>query len=156
MTRPAHGPARAPRRSTGPEGTALSGTRVRYNKPILISNLVSGAFWLVLLAVLGPWALSLIGAAYVVAGSLFLAAVYGRRPARSQELLAWAVPWLAAVAVWAFIGIRISFENTPSQYLFALYLGFVIGTPCYVAWQALALAVRHFLAWRSGTSLQGQ
>ena len=47
----------------------------------------------------------------------------------------------------------ISFENAVSHYLSGLYVGLLIGNPCYLAWQVVALAVRHFIAWRSRRSL---
>lgn len=70
----------------------------RLDCPVLVGNLVSGALWLLLLALLGAWPLSLIGAAYVAAAGAFLARVYAREHlSRKQEALAWALPWLGAV-----------------------------------------------------------
>lgn len=131
--------------------------RIRLDRPILISNLVSGALWLSPLALSGGsdsfdgWPLFLIGAGYVVVGSLFLAAVYGREVVtRRHEAWAWITPWLAAIALWSLILIGMEFENNVSHYLGTLFIGVVIATPCYLVWQIMALAIRQFLAWRSG------
>jgi len=130
---------------TGPKGA-------RVDRPVLVGNLVSGAVWLSPLAFLSP-ILFLIGAIYVVAGSLFLAAVYARPVlTRKREVLAWVAPWLVAVALWAVLIGDTEFENTVSHYLMALSGGLLIATPCYLAWQTVALAVRQFLAWREGRS----
>lgn len=120
---------------------------------MLVSNLVSGGLWLLFPAAIGAWPLSVIGAVYVVASSLLLAAVYAR-DARSvsQEALAWGAPWLGAVALWATVIGGMEFENTASHYLVALSVGLLLGTLCYLAWQVLALAIRQFLAWRSTPS----
>ena len=83
-------------------------------------------------------------------GSVFLAAVY-RRDAftRRQEVLAWATPWLAAVAMWTLLVAGTDVENSVSGWFLSLLLGLCIGTLSYLAWQILALAVRQALAWRS-------
>ena len=124
------------------------------NRPLLVSNLISGAVWLLLAL---PWsgpALFLIGAAYVVAGSVFLGAVYAHeRLTVRQEALTWLAPWLVAVALWAGVTAAVEFENSVSHYLFGLYVGLIIATPCYVGWQIVALAVRRFMIWRSGQAL---
>jgi hypothetical protein len=110
------------------------------------STVVSGAVWLVLLASLGGWAFSLVGAAYVAVGSVFLAAVYGRGPLTvRQEALAWITSWLVAVALWTWVGAGI--EGGISSGLLTLWFGLLIGTGCYMAWQLLALAVRQLMAW---------
>jgi hypothetical protein len=130
-------------------------TRVQLDRRVLVGNLVSGALWLLLLA--GPWGavqgwgLFLVGTAYVAAGSVFLAATYGRDAlTRRHEALAWAAPWLAAVALWALVGAGIG--GGSSGWLLPLWFGLLIGTPCYLAWQIVALAVRQLLAWRSATA----
>ncbi len=67
---------------------------------------------------------------------------------------AWTAPWLAAVALWTDLVLGIDFEFAVSHYLFGLYVGLLIGTPCYLAWQIVALAVRQLMAWLAGrTSL---
>jgi hypothetical protein len=38
-------------------------------------------------------------------------------------------------------------ENSTSHWLLALFAGLTIGTPCYVAWQIVALAVRQLMNW---------
>jgi hypothetical protein len=126
--------------------------RARLDRPVLVGNLVSGTVWLCPLAYLSPLVF-LIGAVYVGAGSLFLAAVYARPTlSRRQEVLAWVAPWLVAVALWAVLIGGTEFETTGSHYLMALSVGLFIATPSYLAWQSVALAVRHFLAWRAGRS----
>jgi len=114
--------------------------------PVFVSNVVAGALFLVLLAFLA-WPLAVVGGCYVAAASLFLAWVYAR-PAltRRQEAAAWVAPWLAAVALWAWVLGGID-GGTSTWFLTALF-GLVVATPCYLAWQALALAVRQLLAWR--------
>lgn len=135
----------APDAVTAPTGLGL-------DRPVLISNLLAGAMCLAPLAILS-WPLLLIGGLYVVAGAVFLAAVYGRRPlTRRQELLAWLVPWLAAVALWSLLVGSIEFENNLSQYLFGMYAGVVVATPSYLVWQIVALAARQFMAWRASKS----
>ncbi|MBC9733855.1 hypothetical protein [Nocardioides marmotae] len=118
----------------------------RLDGPVLVGNLVAGACWLVVLSFLS-WPLALLGAVYVAGASVFLAAVYAR-PAltRRQEATAWVVPWLAAVALWTWVAAGI--EGGTSAWLLNAWFGLVIATPCYLAWQLLALAVRQLLAWR--------
>ena len=73
------------------------------------------------------------GAAYVATGSVFLAAVYARDAlTRRQEALAWTAPWLAAVALWVWIGAGIEGGGTGSDWALVL-LGVGIGTACYLA-----------------------
>jgi hypothetical protein len=127
--------------------------RVRLDRSVLVSNLASGVSWLLIPAAMGTWPLSVIGAVYIVAASLFLAMVYAREaPTAKQEALAWAAPWLGAVVVWATLIGAIEFENTASHYLAGLPAGLLLGTLCYLGWQVLALAIRQVLAWRSRTS----
>jgi O-antigen/teichoic acid export membrane protein len=119
----------------------------RLHGPALVSNLVSGAFLLVVLAFLS-WPLAVVGAAYVAAASVFLAAVYARTAlTRRQEAAAWVAPWLAAIALWTCVGAGI--EGGTSTWLLTAWFGLVIATPCYLGWQAVALAVRQLLAWRA-------
>jgi hypothetical protein len=79
---------------------------------------------------------------------VFLAAVYARDALTwRQEVLAWATPWAVAVGLWTEIGAAF---GEPSW--LSLWFGLLIATPCYLAWQIVALAVRQLLAWRSGTA----
>lgn len=137
--------------TTAPDAVTAP-TRLGLDRPVLISNLLSGAMCLAPLAILS-WPLLLIGGLYVVAGAVFLAAVYGRRPlTRRQELLAWLVPWLAAVALWSLLVGSIEFENNLSQYLLGMYAGVVVATPSYLVWQIVALGARQFMARRASKS----
>jgi hypothetical protein len=129
--------------------------RVRLDRPVLVGNLVSGAVWLWPLAIpwsgIASWPAFVIGAMYVVAGGVFLAAVYAHEGLTGrQEVLAWIAPWLSAVALWAVLIGGTEFENTVSHYLMALGVGLLIATPLYLVWQIVALAVRQLIAWRSG------
>ena len=120
--------------------------------PVLVSNLVAGALLLlVLVLAILRWPLAVVGAAYVAGASMFLAAVYARPVlTRRQEATVWVVPWLAAVVSWAWaVG---GLVGGPSTWLLNAWFGVVIATPGYVAWQALALAVRQLLAWRATMS----
>ena len=127
--------------------------RLRLDRSVLVSNLASGVSWLMIPAAFGAWPLSVIGAVYIVAASLFLAMVYARESlTASQEALAWAAPWLGAVVAWATVIGAIEFENTASHYFAGLAIGLLLGTLSYLGWQVLALAIRQVLAWRSTTS----
>ena len=108
---------------------------------------------------LAGWVTLLIGAVYVVAAGVFLAAFYARADLTrgreglswGREALAWVAVWLGAVGLWAVV-LAYGFddiENSVSGWLFALWVGLCIGTPCYLAWQFVALAVRQFMKWRS-------
>ena len=124
--------------------------RVRLDSFVVVSNVVSGALWLLFPAAIGAWPLSVIGAIYVFAASLFLAAVYGREALTvRREGLAWVAPWLGAVALWATVIGAMEFENTGLHYLAGLSIGLVLGTLCYLGWQILAIRQ---LAWRSKAS----
>ena len=114
---------------------------------ILVSNLVAGAILLAVLAFLS-WTLAVIGAAYVAAASVFLAAIYMRPAlARWQEVAAWLAPWLAAAALWTVV--LAGGDGGRSTWPVTAWVGLVVATPCYVAWQVLALAVRQLSAWRA-------
>lgn len=132
--------------STDAKGTTQPASG-RLDGPVLVSNLVSGAFLLLVLAFLS-WPLAVVGAAYVAAASVFLAAVYARTAlSRRLEAAAWVAPWLAAVALWTWVAAGI--EGGTSTWLLTAWFGLVIATPCYLGWQAVALAVRQLLASRA-------
>ena len=144
--------------STSAPASRTEPARTRLDRPVLLSNIVSGALWLFLLAVpwsdqFGSWALFGMGAVYVAAGSVFLAAVYAREVlTMGQEALAWAIPWLVAVALWTLLLAAFDLGNSVSGWLLTLFAGLCIGTPCYLAWQIVALAVRQLVDWLSGTA----
>jgi hypothetical protein len=141
--------------TTGEPATGTEPARARLDRPILVSNIFSGALFLLPLAfpwigMFGSWAWFLTGSAYVIAASVFLAAVYARDAlTMRQEALAWIAPWLVAVVLWALMVARIDFENSVSGWLLTLLVGLYIGTPCYLGWQTVALAIRQLMAWRS-------
>jgi hypothetical protein len=116
-----------------------------------VGNVVSGALWLLALALVSP-ALSLLGAAYVVAASVFLGAVYAHAPLTwRHEALAWAVPWLLAVIVVTAVLVSID-GGSASDWPLAAALGSAIATASYLAWQLSALAVRQLIVGLSGTA----
>ncbi|WP_435744699.1 hypothetical protein [Nocardioides sp. SYSU DS0663] len=120
------------------------------DRPVLLGNLVSGAVWLAVPVALGAPVLALVGSAYVVAASVFLAAAYGRETlTRKQEALVWAAPWLAAVAVWTVVLATPVDGTSRADWTVALWAGLVIATGCYLGWQLLALAVRQVMTWRA-------
>jgi hypothetical protein len=134
---------------TGGPVTESESARGRLDRPILISNLVSGALCLSPLAVFGPWPLVFMGAVPVVAGGVFLAAVYAHEAlSRRQEALAWITPWLVTVLLWTALLAVVDFEHGGLGILVSLSGALVFATPCYLVWQLSALAVRQFMAWR--------
>jgi len=118
----------------------------RLDQRVLITNLCSGAFFLLILAVpwrddgIGNWVIFAIGSAYVLLASYFLAAMYGRPTLTvRQEASTWAAPWLVAVAIWTWLGAMVDdFSISWAHLLF----GLVIGTGCYLAWQLVSLFLR--------------
>ncbi len=135
--------------TTGAPATETGSARIRLDRAVLVGNLVAGTLLLSPLAFLS-WPLLVIGAVYVIAASVFLAAVYAHEVlTRRQEALAWIASWLVAVALWSVLVAGTSFENTAPHYLLGLYGGLLFGTPCYLVWQIVALAIRQLIAWRS-------
>ncbi len=127
--------------------------RSRLDRPVLVGNLGSGAIFLALTLGIGGPVLFLIGAAYVVAGSVFFAAAYARGALSvRQELFTWVAPWLAAVALWAVVISQVSGadQGTGTPRVSAVAIALMLGTGCYLAWQIVALAIRQLMAWRSG------
>lgn len=102
---------------------------------MLVSNLVSGGLWIAVLVLLDSWPLAVVGAAYVCVASPFLAAAPGQK-------LAWTVPWLGAVGLWTLLLGMIDGGTTGSALLMSLYAGTVVGTLCYLIWQAVAAPIR--------------
>ena len=140
--------------TTGARAGGIGPSRPRWDRTVLLSNVISGAGWVVGLALLS-WPLALVGAAYVAAGSVVLAACYAHdAPTRRREALAWATPWVAAVALWTWMFSGVS-EGLLGR-LLSLVFAAVIATLCYLAWQLSALAVRQVLMWRSRGSSEGE
>lgn len=100
------------------------------DRPVLVSNLVVGGLLLAVLAFLA-WPLAVLGAAYVLAASAVLAL--------RQEMAAYVVSWLAAVALWTWVLTWV--DQTMS--VGAASYGLLIGTLCFLVWQTLAFAVRN-------------
>ncbi|WP_395695523.1 hypothetical protein [Nocardioides sp.] len=151
-----------PAPSAEPSGRRVDPGTGRLDRRILISNLASGAAWLLLLT--PPWSdgfgglgLFLLGAAYVGAVSVFFAFMYARANlTRRQELATWVGPWLLACLLWSDLLSGLSpdpGQSWAAAAWMAVFFGFLVGTPCYLAWQVLALVVRQVWAWRSGESL---
>jgi hypothetical protein len=137
--------------TTGIPATSIEPPRVWLDRNVLVGNFVSGLLWLLPLA-LASWPLSLMGAAYVATVSVFLAVVYARNQlTRAQEALAWAAPWVAAVALVVLVLASIDGGTTGPDWPLLLF-GLGIGTPCYLAWQLSALAVRQLVTWRTRTA----
>jgi hypothetical protein len=130
--------------------------RIELDDHVLVGNLVAGNLFLVPLLFLAPLP-AVIGGAYVAVASVVLAAAYGRATlTRRQEALSWLVTWAGAVAAWvAFLAILTAGEGedpeaTGSWIGAAAWMGLVclvIGTVCFLVWQATALAVRRVLGW---------
>lgn len=137
------------RRERWPVSTrAALNARGRLDRAVLWGNLVSGGFWIALLGLLTSWVLALIGAAYVIAASLFLSAVYGRDSVSfRQEVTAWTAPWVAAVALWTVIAALIGGNDSSggSAYVLPVWFGLILGSSCYLAWQLSALIVRQLM-----------
>lgn len=118
----------------------------RLDRPVLLSSLVSGGLWLLLLVPRsetddpGSWLLLVVGMTYVVAASLGVAAVHGRGAlTRYDAAAAWLVAWLTAVATWmVLLG---GTDTGPATW----GLGMVVGTACFAAWQAVAWLIRQTL-----------
>jgi hypothetical protein len=120
----------------------------RLDRPILVSNLISGALCQLLLVALGMWPLAVLGAGYVAVGSVVLAAAYARAGLTPrQEIGSWVGVWLLAAALWAWIFYEPGFEPGTVGAL-AGWVSFilVIGAVCFLAWQLGALAVRRLRA----------
>jgi hypothetical protein len=143
MTRDSSPATRARPRGARCTGAGLTGAQL--DRPVLLANVVSGTLFLLGLAFVS-WPLAVLGVAYVAAASVFLAAVYSRDVlTKRQEALTWATPWLAAVALW--LSILAGMDEAVDWIL--LWFAVLIATPCYLAWQLGALAVRQLIAWRS-------
>lgn len=143
---------------TGTDHLLPAGEAVRHqlDRTVLIGNLVSGTVLLVPTPVVlpGAWVLMLIGAAYVAPASYFLAYVCARPGlTRTQEGLAWVLPWVAAVAVWTVLFAQIDLgSDGTAAWPISAWGGLIVATPCYLVWQAAALATRQFLTWKARLS----
>jgi hypothetical protein len=86
--------------------------------------------WLVPLA-FASWPLSVIGALYVVAGSMFFAAVYAREVRTVTAAVAWVIPWLVAVSLWTLIVAGTEVEKSIGDCFMMTLVGLCIGTLTY-------------------------
>lgn len=132
-------------------------TTVHPDRSVLVSNLLSGALWLLLLvpwsepAEPGGWLLVVSGAACIAGASVLLAAAYGREcVTRHQEAGSWVAAWLVPVAAWTVVSASMDNEDAPAlaSWGLAVCVGLVIGTGCFLVWQLVALAVRQLMWWR--------
>lgn len=126
---------------------------MRLDDRVLVGGLVAGGLWLVPMLFLA-WPVTLVGGAYVVVASVFLAAAYGRRPlARRQELLVWVAPWLLLVAWWLGVFWLTGGDDPEGEgvtidgAVWAGAIAAVLATICFLIWQLTALAVREVLRW---------
>ena len=120
---------------------------------------MSGALWLLLLAVpwsdrFESWVLFGIGAGVRRRRQRVPSPRSTRARSSPWDERRWrATPWLVAVALWTLLLAAIDFEDSVSGWLLTLFAGLCIGTPCYLAWQIVALAVRQLVGVvvRNGT-----
>ena len=110
---------------------------------MLVSNLVAGASWLLVLVAMDAWPLAVIGAVYVLLASGYLGFFVRARLA----------PWLCAVALWVWLLGSVMFEGTVSHYVASLVAGLAVGSLCFVVWQALAAGTEKFLFGRGSFQL---
>ena len=120
-----------------------------YDRPVLVSNLLSGAVWLAVPTLTGAWAVTLVGILYVVPASLFLARARARVVAGRGRTLVWAVVWLAAVLLWGGLIASLEFSNSAGDYVAGATGGLLFGTMSVIAWQVVALGIRRFQAWQA-------
>jgi hypothetical protein len=113
--------------TTGPQRDRRS-----FHPGVLVSDLLVGACWLAGLVAMDALPLALIGTAYVVAASVYLA----------YFPHAWLAPWLGAAALWVWLVGSVMFENTATHYVVSLVSGVAVGGLCFAAWQASAAALR--------------
>lgn len=132
--------------SVSPEST-ISRPRATLDRRILLGNLASGALWLAPVAV-NAWPIALFGATYVVVASVFLARVLTYKPRSLREdVLIWAVPWVAAMLLWVGIIAPIGPNDGAADVVGGVFAGCVVGTLCFLGWQLLAFPIRQLLAW---------
>ena len=125
---------------------------------VLVGNLVAGALWLVPLLFL-TWPTAVVGGAYVVVSSVFLAAAYGRQPlSRRRELAAWIAPWASLVVLWGGVLALVGGDDPEAQgpsvgaLVWLGTVAAVLATVSYLLWQGTALAVRLVLRWADARS----
>jgi hypothetical protein len=119
-----------------------------HDRPVLVSNLLSGAVWLAVPTLTGAWLVTVVGTAYVVPASFLLARA--RVAGRGARRLAWAVVWLAAVLLWGGLITSLEFSNSAGDYVAGATGGLLFGTMSVLAWQVVALGIRRFQAWQAG------
>lgn len=125
--------------------TASTPTR-SVDRRVLVGNLVPGLA-LAGASAVASWPLAVAAAVYVIVVSLFFGVAYARQPLRRrQELVVWLAPWAVAIALWAVIlaGVDGGGDDA-SDLLVGFWGGTIVGTGCYLGWQALALAGRRLI-----------
>jgi hypothetical protein len=149
---------------SGSGGSAVvEAARPRIDRPVLVSNAISGALWIIV--ALLPWngadydwsslPLALVPTAYVAGMSWYLGSVYGRDALTvAQEAVAWIVPWLVGVALWSVLTVGLMFVNTPGHWAGGIAWALAVATPCYLAWQVVALVIRQLLSSRAPTPVR--
>jgi len=122
----------------------------RFDRAVLVSNLLSGTVWLAVPTLTGAWAVTVVGLVYVVPASLVLARAHAVGiGTRGRQALVWFVVWFAAVLLWGALIASLEFSNSPGDYIAGVTGGLLFGTVTVLAWQVVALAIRRFQAWQS-------
>lgn len=124
----------------------MAEVRARLDLPMLVSLLLVGAFWLLL--ILQPWTDDtrdrrwfVVLTVYVVVGALAMAELYGRPGdiTLRQEVLTLVALWAVATLMWAVILV-------PDSSWTAVLLAAWFAAVCFALWQLPALAGRAL--WR--------
>ena len=130
--------------------TSDAAPRDRFDRPVLVSNLLSGAVWLAVPTLTGAWAVTLVGLAYVVPASLFLARAHARGiGSRRRQAGVWFVVWLVAALVWGVLIASLEFTNSTGDYVAGVTGGLLFGTMSVIAWQVVAVLIRRFQEWQA-------
>src|SRR5690349_4152553 len=121
----------------------------RFDRPVLVSNLLSAAVWLAVPTLTGAWAVTVVGLAYAVPASFFLARAHARGlGSRRHQALTWFVVWFAAALLWGTLIASLEFTNSSGDYVAGITGGLLFGTMSVIAWQVVAGLVRRFQAWQ--------
>jgi hypothetical protein len=139
--------------TTATDPAAADGPGGRFDRPVLVSNLLSGAVWLAVPTLTGAWAVTVVGLAYVVPAAFFLSWAHaGGIGSGRRRTTVWLVVWLAAVLLWGVLTASLEFTGSSGDYVAGVTGGLLFGTVSVLAWQVVALAVRRFQAWQAGAT----